>query len=81
MKKEITVGQLLSVGATLLIAIITGWVTLNNKVSGHDAEIKSLQENQTKWEKVVERVEAKIDKGNETTTQILIKLENKKDRQ
>lgn len=73
MKKEITMGQLLSVGATLLIAIVTGWVTLNNKVSSHDAEIKSLQKSDAKKEQVLDRIEGKLE-------QILIKLENKRDR-
>lgn len=73
MKKEITIGQLLSVGATLLIAIVTGWVTLNNKVSAHEVEIQSLQKKQDKTEVVLERIEGKI-------TQILINLENKQNR-
>jgi hypothetical protein len=81
MKKEITIGQLLSVGATLLIAIITGWVTLNNKVSSQAVEIKVLQENQNKWDRVVERIEAKIDLNNEKTNQVLIELQNKKNRE
>jgi len=73
MKKEITVGQLLSVGVTILIAIVTGWVTLNNKVSTHDAEIKHLQNRYDKSEKTFERIEAKVE-------QILISLQNKKDK-
>lgn len=73
MKKEITIGQLLSVGATLLIAIVTGWVTLNNRVSTHDAEIRHLQSRYDKAEKTFERIEDKVE-------QILIKMENKKDR-
>jgi hypothetical protein len=81
MKKEITIGQLLSVGATLLIAMFSGWVTLNNKVSSQGVEIKVLQDNQSKWDRVVERIEAKIDRNNEITTQILIQLQNKKNRE
>lgn len=80
MKKEITLGQLLSVATTLLIAIVTGWVTLNNKVSAHDIEIRTLQQNQIKWDIVVDRIEAKIDETNKLSTQILIQLQNKKDR-
>lgn len=41
MKREITLGQLLSVGVTILIALITGWVTLNNKVTGNTSDIKN----------------------------------------
>lgn len=80
MKKEITFGQLLAVGSTLLIAVITGWVTLNNKVSAHDIEIKSLKEKQERTESTLDRIEAKIDEINKAQTFILVKLENKKDR-
>lgn len=74
MKKEITVGQLLSVGVTLMLAIITGWVTLNNKVSTHDVEIKGLQQRAENAERILDRIEGKIDI-------LTIKVENKKDRQ
>lgn len=80
MKKEITLGQLLAVGFSLLVTIISAWVALTNKVSSQDIRIKTLEENQIKWDRVVERIEAKIDEGNKMTTQILIKLEGKKDR-
>lgn len=73
MKKEITLGQLIAVGASLLIAIITGWVTINNKVSTHDAEIKHLQDRYDKSERTFERIESKVE-------QILINLEKKKDK-
>lgn len=73
MKREITLGQLLSVSVTLLIALITGWVTINNKVSMHDAEIKGLQLRAANAERILERIEGKIDI-------LTIKVENKKDR-
>lgn len=80
MKKEITLGQLLSVGVTLLIAIVTGWVTLNNKVSSHDAQIKSLESRQTKIESSIDRFDDKLDKVIDAVTDIKIKMERKKDR-
>lgn len=73
MKKEITVGQLLSVAATLLIALATGWVTLNNKVSSHETEIQGIKKQQEKTDRILERIEGKIEL-------ILITLPNKKDR-
>ncbi len=73
MKKEITLGQLLGVGVTLLIAIITAWVTLNNKVSEHDVEIKSLQSSQSRTDQKLDRIEGKVE-------QVLINMERKKDR-
>lgn len=73
MKKEITLGQLLSVAMTLLIAILTGWITLSNKVSTHDMKIETLQSQQNRTVIVLDRIETK-------TELILIKMENKKDR-
>lgn len=73
MKREITLGQMLSVAATLIIALATGWMTLNDKVSQHEVEIKVLQDRQSKTEATLDRIESKIEL-------ILIKLENKKDR-
>lgn len=80
MKKEVTFGQLLSVASTLLIAIVTGWVTLNNKVSTHDSEIRNLKEKQVKTDQVLDRIESKIDILSNKQTDILISLENKKNR-
>lgn len=73
MKKEITIGQLLAAATTLLIAVITGWITLNNKVSENTSDINTLKNNNDK-------VEKKLDKIQETQTMILIELQNKKDR-
>ncbi len=73
MKKEITVGQLLSVAVTLLITIVTGWVTLNRQVSTHEAEIQALQQRADKSERILERIEGKVEL-------ILINLEKKKNR-
>jgi hypothetical protein len=74
MKKEITLGQLMSVGVTLLIAIVTAWITLSNKVSQQDVEIRELRERQNKTDQSLVRIESKLEL-------ILIKLENKKDRE
>lgn len=73
MKKEITLGQLLSVAVTLLIAIVTAWVTMNNKVS-------RLEVRDAEREKQYEKIEAKIDRINDVTTKIYIELQNKQDR-
>lgn len=73
MKKEITLGQLLGVGVTLLITIVTGWVTINNKVSAHEIEIQALKAKS-------DRIEIKLDRIELKTQDILIILQNKKDR-
>lgn len=73
MKREITLGQLLSVATTLLIALATGWITINKEVTKSSTRIDSLEVRQDKTERILERIEAKVEL-------ILIKLENKKDR-
>lgn len=81
MKKEITLGQLLTGLLSLLITVVTAWITLNNKVSSHSEKIKTLEERLLYGEKMIERVETKIDRLNEQNTRILIALENKKNRE
>lgn len=62
MKKEFTLGQLLSVAVTLLIAIVTGWVTLNGKVSADSERIKAVEARQTRVESAVDKMSDKIDR-------------------
>ena len=73
MKREITLGQLLAVATTLLIALATGWVTINKEVTKSSTRIDSLEFRQDKTDRILERIEGKVEL-------ILIKLENKKDR-
>lgn len=80
MKKEINLGQLLAVAVTLLIAIVTGWVTINNKVAAHEIEIQNIKDRQQKTETVLDRIESKIDEINKGQTDILVKLENKQNK-
>ena len=84
MKKEITVGQLLSAFITVLVAVIGGWITLNNKITENKVNITNVQALQEKNEglyiKRLESLEAKVDIQNAGIVQILLKLENKADR-
>jgi len=89
MKKEITLGQLLSVAVTLLIALVTGWVTLNKKVTEQDTrfgiEIEQIKKQQdaiqSRFDRFTERIELKLDKVNENVNSVLVKMETKVDRQ
>jgi predicted negative regulator of RcsB-dependent stress response len=89
MKKEITVGQLLSVAVTLLIAVITGWVTMSKKVTEQETkfsiqieQIKKEQDAiQGRFDRFTERTELKLDKINENVNSVLVKMESKIDRQ
>lgn len=84
MKKEITIGQLLSVAATLVIAMATGWITMSNKVTKSDARLDALEAMQRQdkidYTRSIEELKWKVEDGNSRIIQILIKLENKKDR-
>lgn len=84
MKKEITLGQLLSVGVTIIIALATGWITLSNKVAKleqEDIQIKSEQFNmQLKLDRQLDKIESKMDLHNQEIKNILIELQNKQNR-
>ncbi len=73
MKKEVTLGQLLTVAATVIISLATGWITLNNKVTAHGIEIQTLQVQSEKRDLKLDRIDAKLER-------ILIALEQKKNR-
>jgi hypothetical protein len=84
MKKEITVGQLISVATTLLIAIITAWITLTKKVTVMEVKQQNMEASQ-----IDERIENRramnelkwaIDNGNQRLTEILVQLQNKENR-
>lgn len=74
MKKEITLGQLLSVGVTVLLTIISGWITMNNKIT----KIEARQEmSEKRWEKI----ELKLDENLSAINQVKVELQNKKNRE
>lgn len=73
MKREITLGQVIATAVTLLLAIITGWVTITNKVT-------RLEARQDELEKRYDRIETKIDLIVDKTQNILIELERKQNR-
>lgn len=84
MKKEITLGQLLSVAVSVVIALATGWITQNNKVSKLEEKVMILQQQQTQQAEANEKKFDKIDKTlsdiQNDTRLILINLERKADR-
>ena len=73
MKREITLGQVITVAATIVVSLITGWITMNNKVSSHEVKIQTLETRMNKTEVVLDRIEAKVER-------ILIALEQKVNR-
>jgi hypothetical protein len=77
MKKEITVGQLLSVSVTILITIITGWITMSNKVSSHGTQLKSVEKWQTRVEIVMDKMDSKSDRIESKIDKLLSNKESK----
>lgn len=84
MKKEITLGQLVSVAVTVIIALATGWITQNSKVSKLEEKVLILQAQQAEQSQSNEKKFDKIDKVlgdiQADTRQILVNLERKQDR-
>lgn len=85
MKKEITVGQLLTVAVSLLLAVITAWITLEKKVSKNEIEIQQVKGDQIsrdlKLEKLFDRLDQKMDRLSDDQQVIKIELQNKANRQ
>lgn len=84
MKKEITVGQVIAILSTFVIAVATGWVTMSNKIAALDTRVQNMENEQRQaridYTKSFDELKWKIQEGNNTITTILIKLENKQNR-
>lgn len=84
MKQPTPLWQAVSIAITLLIAIVTGWVTLNNKVSRIEAkqELERINSEfiRTSMEKKIDKLDDKIDNQGKDIRQILIEIQNKQDR-
>lgn len=73
MKREVTLGQVLAIAVTLLISLLTAWVTLTNKVTRLEARQDALEQR-------YQRIESKIDIIVDRTQDIQIQLERKANR-
>lgn len=73
MKKEITIGQALAIAIGLITTIVTGWVTMTNKVTSLETRVEYLERSTTK-------LEQKLDAIEKNTVSILVALERKQDR-
>lgn len=74
MKQEMTTGQLLGACTTVLIAILTAWITLNNKVT-------RLESRQDTIDQRFDKIELKIDLLIDQTHNVRLELERKVNRQ
>lgn len=84
MKQPTPLWQAVSIAVTLLIAIVTGWVTLNNKVSRIEARQEQERINtdfvRMTMDKKIDKLDDKIDQQGKDIRQILIEIQNKQDR-
>lgn len=84
MKKEITVGQLLGACVTLLIAIVTGWITMSNKVTElqrNDVSHSSKElEINVKFNKIDDKLDDIRSDISNNNTAILVELQKKENR-
>jgi hypothetical protein len=66
MKKEITVGQLVSAAVTVLIAMFAGWMSINNKVATLEEKNRTFEHQlynlQLSMDKKYDRIDDKLDK-------------------
>lgn len=84
MKREITLGQLLGVAVTVIMAIAGGWISLSNKVATNESELKNLEirfmDMQIETNKKYDKLDQKVDEMTGTLNDIKVLLERKQDR-
>lgn len=84
MKKEITVGQVLSIASAVLIALVTHWYTLNNKITRLETQREEdrirLFDMQLEISKKFDKIDKNLGDLSNDTRLILITLEKKVDR-
>lgn len=84
MKKEVTLGQIIAVAVTVIIAMAGGWITIQKKVAVAEQKIMALEmrqaEDKIEYRKAVDELKWQIADGNQKITDILIQLQNKANR-
>lgn len=83
-KREVTMGQLITVSTTLIILIITQWVSLNIRVTKLEVESveRTRYETEYRFEMKSSQAEtnATLKTLNESVQEIKVSLQNKQDR-
>lgn len=84
MKREVTLGQVLSIAVTIIIAGLTGWITLTNKVERGEERDKNLEIRMTGYEirqdKETGEIKKTLQEINGTVNDIRLDLKDKADR-
>lgn len=80
MENKVSVKTLLSVVGTILIPLLIWGTKVQSRLTEDRVNIRNIQIQQDKIENKIDQIEGKIDQVKKDTREILIKLENKKDR-
>jgi hypothetical protein len=84
MNKQPPWWQIIAVLVSILIPVCIGLISMSNKQSAQEQRLLRLEteqfNNQIKVEKEFDKMGAKMDQLNATSTRILIELQNKADR-
>ena len=83
-KREVTLGQLITVATTLVILIITQWVSLNIRVTKIEVESVERTRYETEYRLEMKTSQAETNATlktlNESVQEIKVSLQNKQDR-
>ena len=83
-KREVTMGQLITVSTTLIILIITQWVSLNIRVTKLEVESVERTRYETEYRFEMKSSQAETNAAlktlNESVQEIKVSLQNKQDR-
>lgn len=83
-KREVTLGQLITVATTLVILIITQWVSLNIRVTKLEVESTDRTRYETEYRLEMKSSQAETNATlkmlNESVQEIKVSLQNKQDR-
>lgn len=83
-KREVTLGQLITVATTLVILIITQWVSLNIRVTKIEVESVERTRYETEYRLEMKTSQAETNATlktlNESVQEIKLSLQNKQDR-
>ena len=83
-KREVTLGQLITVATTLVILIITQWVSLNIRVTKIEVESVDRARYETEYRLEMKTSQAETNATlktlNESVQEIKVSLQNKQDR-
>lgn len=84
MKREITLGQLISVGVTILSCLLAAYIALTNQVARLEEKDRAMENQiyniQLNADKKFDKIDNKLDNIGQTTNETRVLLEKKADR-